>query len=203
LEHDTTEQPERTTRKRRWPRSAALAGGGLIAGGILAGTLVANASTDQATSTTATTSPTATNSASPTASPTEPGSTAPDRPREGRDGRHGDEQPLTGDTATSVKDAVLAKYPDATIERVETDSDGVYEAHITTTDGQHITVELDTSFAITGTETFGNGDVRGDHDGDDPGRWHGHHGDDGDSDDGDSNGGGSNGGGSESAAPTA
>jgi hypothetical protein len=195
LEHDTTEQPERTTRKRRWPRSAALAGGGLIAGGILAGTLVANASTDQATSTTT--------SASPTASPTEPGSTAPDRPREGRDGRHGDEQPLTGDTATSVKDAVLAKYPDATIERVETDSDGVYEAHITTTDGQHITVELDTSFAITGTETFGNGDVRGDHDGNDPGRRHGHDGDDGDSDDSGSNGDGSNGGGSESAGPTA
>jgi hypothetical protein len=31
-------------------------------------------------------------------------------------------------------DAALAKYPNATIQRVETDSDGVYEAHIVTTD---------------------------------------------------------------------
>ena len=29
------------------------------------------------------------------------------------------------------------------IERVETDSDGVYEAHIVTTDGQRLTVEMD------------------------------------------------------------
>src|SRR4051794_7179545 len=34
------------------------------------------------------------------------------------------EQLLTGDTATKVTDAVKAKYPDATIERVETDAEG-------------------------------------------------------------------------------
>ena len=44
------------------------------------------------------------------------------------------------------------KYPNATFGRVETDSDGVYQAHITTADGDRLTVELDKSYAITGTE---------------------------------------------------
>jgi hypothetical protein len=63
------------------------------------------------------------------------------------------ETPLTGDTLAKVKAAVLAKYAGATFNRVETDSDGVYEAHITTSAGDNITVELDKNFAITGTET--------------------------------------------------
>jgi uncharacterized membrane protein YkoI len=71
----------------------------------------------------------------------------------GRGGKGGaGETALTGDTLTKVKDAVLAKYPNATFDRVETDSDGVYEAHLTTTAGDHLTVELDKSYAITGTE---------------------------------------------------
>ena len=45
---------------------------------------------------------------------------------------HSGETALTGTTAAKVKAAALAKYPGATIERVETDSDGVYEAHIAT-----------------------------------------------------------------------
>jgi hypothetical protein len=52
-----------------------------------------------------------------------------------------------------VEEAVLAEYPDATIRRRETDSDGVYEAHIVTADDERLTVELDESSAITGTET--------------------------------------------------
>jgi hypothetical protein len=71
----------------------------------------------------------------------------------GRGGKGGaGETALTGDTLTKVKDAVLARYPNATFERVETDSDGVYEAHITTAAGDQVTVELDKSHAITGTE---------------------------------------------------
>ena len=59
---------------------------------------------------------------------------------------------LTGDTASSVQAAVTAAYPDATIERMETDAEGaVYEAHITKADGSDATVKLDASFAITGT----------------------------------------------------
>jgi predicted nucleic acid-binding Zn-ribbon protein len=95
------------------------------------------------------------------------GSTATDSSASQHDGRghHGprgdgdpsqpqrdDEELLTGDTATQVTDAVLAEYPDATVERVETDSDGVYEAHIVTADDERLTVELDEDFAITGTE---------------------------------------------------
>jgi hypothetical protein len=63
-----------------------------------------------------------------------------------------DEQLLTGDTASKVRAAALAKYPGATILRVETDSDGVYEAHLTTKSGQRVTVEVDKSFKVTGEE---------------------------------------------------
>lgn len=68
---------------------------------------------------------------------------------------HFGETALTGTTAAKVKAAALAKFPGATVERVETDSDGVYEAHITTTAGDDITVQVDTSFAVTGTQTGG------------------------------------------------
>ena len=37
--------------------------------------------------------------------------------------------------------------------RVETDSDGVYEAHLETTDGQRVTVEVDKAFKVTGEES--------------------------------------------------
>ncbi|HEY8588035.1 MAG TPA: hypothetical protein VIL55_00650, partial [Naasia sp.] len=64
------------------------------------------------------------------------------------------EEELTGDTAEQVEAAVLAEYPDASIERMETDAEGAaYEAHITQADGSRATVKLDDSFAITGIET--------------------------------------------------
>jgi uncharacterized membrane protein YkoI len=66
---------------------------------------------------------------------------------------HSGETALTGTTAAKVKAAALAKYPGATIERVETDSDGVYEAHLTTTDGERVTVEVDKAFKVTGEES--------------------------------------------------
>jgi hypothetical protein len=108
---------------RPWVRSAALVGTGLLAGGILAGAVTASAADDDAR-----------------------GSTS----RE--DSRGAGEEPLTGDTATQVEEAVLAEYPDAEIERLETDADGVYEAHITTAGGDRVTVELDADFTVTGTE---------------------------------------------------
>ena len=130
---------------RAWVRSAALVGSGLIAGGIIAGTVAANAA-DEGTTT-------------PDSSTTQ--EDARPAPGHGHRGPHGDpsqpqrddEELLTGDTATQVTDAVLAEYPDATIQRVETDSDGVYEAHIVTTDDERLTVELDEDFAITGNES--------------------------------------------------
>ena len=45
------------------------------------------------------------------------------------------------------------KYPGATVLRVETDSDGVYEAHLTTSGGQRVTVEVDKSLKVTGEES--------------------------------------------------
>ena len=147
------------TDPRTWKRAAGAAGlvaTGLVAGGILAGTLTANA----ADTGTTTTSP-----ESSTGQPVDP--SQPQR---------SDETLLTGDTKASVEKAVLAKYPDATTERTETDSDGVYESHIVTADGQHVIVQVDKSFAITGTQTGGPGGMG-------PGGMGGQHGPDGDADD--------------------
>ena len=44
--------------------------------------------------------------------------------------------------------------PDATIDRVETDAEGAtYEAHMTKTDGSHVTVKLNADFSVAGIET--------------------------------------------------
>jgi hypothetical protein len=109
----------------RFGGAAGLVASGLIAGGVLAGTLTANAAEDPATGTESSTSQAA------------------------------GEELLTGDTKTQVEDAVLAEYPDATIERTETDSGGVYESHIVTADGEHLIVLVDEDFSVTGTESGG------------------------------------------------
>src|SRR4051812_32165328 len=75
---------------------------------------------------------------------------------------HAGETPLTGDTATKVQAAALAKYPGATIDRLETDSDGVYEAHIVTTDGAELIVQVGKDYTVTGTQSGGGGDYDGD-----------------------------------------
>ena len=81
-------------------------------------------------------------------------------------GGHAGETPLSGTTAAKVKAAALAKYPGATIERLETDSDGgVYEAHIKTKAGDEVIVQVGKAFTVTGTQS---GHGRGDHDGDGP-----------------------------------
>jgi hypothetical protein len=81
-----------------------------------------------------------------------------------------DEKLLTGTTAEKVRTVALAKYPGATIQRVETDSDGVYEAHLVTKAGDQVTVQVGKDFTVTGTQTGGPGGHGGDHDGDGPGR---------------------------------
>ena len=72
------------------------------------------------------------------------------------DGR-GEEELLTGTTAEKVTAAVEAAYPNATIERVETDSEGVYEALVVTSAGEELTVQVGEDFRITGTQTGGHG----------------------------------------------
>ena len=127
-------------RWRRYTTGAALAIGGLTVGGILAFGASANA---------ADTAPSASSSAA--AGQGQPGD------RDESKSQRSDEKLLTGDDATKARAAALAKYPGATIQRVETDSDGVYEAHLTTTDGQRVTVEMDKNFVVTGNEQGGGG----------------------------------------------
>ncbi|SFF08180.1 hypothetical protein [Blastococcus tunisiensis] len=150
MDDDTMQEPGRPDRARRgWARSIALVGGGLVAGGILAGTLTATAATDEGTA-------------------DDEGAAADCPGGRGSGGPFGDEEALTGDTATSVEEAVLDEYPDATVRWLLTDSDGAYQALVLTADGERLHVELDESFAITDTEAHAAGSGRG------PGRGFGH-----------------------------
>ena len=113
--------------------AGALVLSGLAIGGMAAGSLSASAATNTVTSTVAGTA----QSLDPTRS------------------IRSDEHLLTGSTASRVRAAALAKYPNATIQRVETDSDGVYEAHIVTAAGDQVIVQVGKDFAVTGTQTGG------------------------------------------------
>lgn len=128
---------------RRWGGKVALAAGGLLAGGVLVGSLTASAADNN------------TVVASTAGGYQANGAPAGQRPHGNVDeskSQRPDEQLLTGDTAAKVRAAALTKYPGATVLRVETDSDGVYEAHLQTSDGKRITVEVDKSFKVTGEE---------------------------------------------------
>jgi hypothetical protein len=61
------------------------------------------------------------------------------------------ETALTGDTASKVEAAALAKLPGGTIERVETDADhgSPYEAHVTKADGTSVEVLVNERFEVT------------------------------------------------------
>jgi hypothetical protein len=133
---------------RGWGGKAALAAGGVLVGGVLVGSLTASAANNNAAGQ---------QSSYQGAYGGQGG--GPDRHGgpggnvdESRSQRP-DEQLLTGDTATKVREAALARYPGATVLRVETDSDGVYEAHLITSDGQRVTVEVDKAFKVTGEES--------------------------------------------------
>jgi uncharacterized membrane protein YkoI len=66
-----------------------------------------------------------------------------------------DETLLTGDAASKVSAAALAKVPGGTIERVETDADGnaKYEAHMTNADGSRVTVYVNADFDVVSVES--------------------------------------------------
>ena len=138
---------------------------GSVVGGAFGVSGLANAASDD---TTATTTPVVTDDSSSTTSdaPDDTGETSDtdvtgDVPAEPAGPHTADgitEEELTGDTAARVEAAVLAAYPDATIERMETDAEGAaYEAHVILADGSRATITLDASFAITGTETGPDG----------------------------------------------
>ncbi len=135
---------------RRWGAGAALVAAGLAGGVILAGTMTASAATN---------TPTPADSSSSSSSTATGGSSTSGTARtiDPSKSQRSDEELLTGDTAAKVTAAALATYPNAIIERVETDSDGVYEAHIVTTAGDHVIVQVGKDFAVTGTQTGGPG----------------------------------------------
>lgn len=111
---------------------------GVAGGGILASTVAANASDSPASSISSTA---ATSSATQRQAVDESKS------------QRADEHLLTGTDAQKARAAALAKYPGATVQRVETDSDGVYEAHIVTGSGQRLIVQMDKAFTVTGTDS--------------------------------------------------
>jgi hypothetical protein len=68
------------------------------------------------------------------------------------------EQPLSASVAAKVKAAAQAKFPNATIERVETDVDhgSPYEAHARKADGTELEVLVDDQFEVTAVNTMGH-----------------------------------------------
>ena len=66
------------------------------------------------------------------------------------------ENALTGDVASKVKAAALAKVP-GTVERVETNIDGraPYEAHITKSDGTSVEVQVNSDYTVAAVNTMG------------------------------------------------
>ena len=133
------------------PIRKAVAGTALVVltlGGGALGASIANGSAGAATNPTATTvatSPSAGSSRS---------ADAPDSNKGGHTANGITETLLTGDTATQAKAAALKAVPGGTVERVETDAEGAkYEAHVTKSDGSEVTVKMDASFKVTGTES--------------------------------------------------
>lgn len=133
----------------------AVAAGALLAAGLGAGVALGASGSASADS----------SSTSQSGEAAQPGQgSAPDPSKSMRS----DEKLLTGTTAAKVRAAALAKYPNATVQRVETDSDGVYEAHIVTTGGDQVIVQVGTDFTVTGTQTGGPGGGHGGHGGPGP-----------------------------------
>jgi hypothetical protein len=120
---------------------SAVAVGAAITGGAIGASVVgsAGAQTDS--------------SGSSTTAPADNSAPARDPSQGGHQANGITEELLTGDTATKVSDAAKAAVPDATIDRVETDAEGAaYEAHMTKSDGSHVTVKVNEDFSVAGIE---------------------------------------------------
>jgi hypothetical protein len=101
-----------------------------------------------ATSGNAPSSPSVTFSASPTAA--NQGRPPHDPSQAGHTVNGKTEKLLTGDVASKVRAAALAKVP-GTVERVETnvDSSAPYEAHIRRSDGTEVEVQVSSDFTVS------------------------------------------------------
>jgi hypothetical protein len=130
----------------------------LLAAFALGGSAVANALSDNSTSASGGSSPSSGSSSN---------SGSSDDARPDNMPQRQDEELLTGSTATSVREAALAKVPGGTIERVETDADGnaAYEAHMTASDGSRVTVYVNKQFEVVSVDDS-PGHMRGTESGD-------------------------------------
>jgi hypothetical protein len=73
----------------------------------------------------------------------------------------GDEAPLSGDAKTKAVEAALAHVGGGTVVETEVGDDGAaYGVEIRLADGSVVEVQLDESFAVTGSE--GDDDSKGD-----------------------------------------
>ena len=154
IDHDTQAATHRSAR--RWGTGAALVAAGLAGGVIIAGAM--GASANAATSSPSPAATSGTSGATGATGGSGAATTTPQHPTGDKSKpQRSDETLLTGDTAAKVTAAALATYPGATIQRVETDSDGVYEAHIVTTAGDWVIVQVGKDFTVTGTQQPGQG----------------------------------------------
>ena len=160
IDHETQAADGRSAR--RWGTGAALVAAGLAGGVIIAGAMgaAANAATTSP-SPAATSGTTGGATGGSGATGTMPQHPTGDQSKPQRSA----ESLLTGDTAAKVTAAALATYPNATIQRVETDSDGVYEAHVVTAAGDWVIVQVGKDFTVTGTQQPGMGGPGGGHGG--------------------------------------
>jgi uncharacterized membrane protein YkoI len=104
------------------------------------------------------------NAANESPNPATSSSAAPNTdPGQGIRGGGSGETPLTGDDATKATAAAQKAVEGGTVLRVETDTDGTYEAHVRKTDGTEVVVKMDKDFNVTSVDTFAGG--RGGHGG--------------------------------------
>ena len=130
---------EHITTSRRNRRLAGVVGL-LLAGGIGGGAVAATSSASAADTATS-------------ASAAAPAATRPGAPADTAKSVRAGETAQTGSTLATLKAAALKAVPGGTVFRVETDADGAtYEAHVTKTDGTHVTVKFDKTFKVTAVQ---------------------------------------------------
>ena len=117
-----------------------------IGAAAIGGGAVANAATSATTSSSSSTPAAASTYGQPSQNPSQGGHTVNGKT----------ETLLTGDVASKVRAAALAKVP-GTVERVETnvDSSAPYEAHIVKSDGTEVEVQVNSDYTVAAVNTMG------------------------------------------------
>jgi uncharacterized membrane protein YkoI len=122
-----------------------LVGAAAVAAAAVSGAAIASAATSG--------SPSSSSSAQTAAAPGQP---QRDPSRAGHTVNGKTEELLSGDVASKVRAAALAKVP-GTVERVETnvDSSAPYEAHIRKSDGTEVEVQVGSDYTVSAVNEMG------------------------------------------------